>query len=192
MLPDLTLTQWAAVGGLLSGVSGMIAAVGTLLVVTLGRKRVQLWVHEFHSQWRARDRYGDGDDDPWVTFTLSNVGDGTVLRLEAIPSVVVHVLRDGRAAERLTSIPMLGSGESLRLGATVPIDQWESAKILLSWRVAPVWPLVSRRRRTLKLARFGERPRASFIAHDEWGRTVERTFSTMGEAVAAQAEEKQQ
>lgn len=189
MFPDLTLTQWAAVGGLLAGVGGMATAVITLLVVTLGRKRVQLWVHDVHSSWRIRDRYGNGDDVPWVTFRVSNVGDGTALRIVAMGSVKLHVLKDGRASDQFQSLAMLDSGESIVLGAAIPIDEWESASVRLRWRVAPMWWLVSSRQKTLRLAKHGDRPQASYSAHDEWGKTVDRYFPTMEEAAAAQATE---
>lgn len=184
MLPDLTLTQWAAVGGLLAGVGGMLTALITLLVVVLGRKRVQFWAHDPHARWSMPDRYGNGGGEPWVTFKLSNVGDGTALRVEPDKYVKLYVTNAGHGA-RFRSAPILRSGETIHLGVEVPIAEWEKASFRLRWRAAPMWPLFSRRGQTLRFAQFVERPKVVISTHDEDGNVFEQQFATMAEAESA-------
>lgn len=193
MLPDLSLTDWAAIGGLLAGVSGMLTALLTLLVVTIGRRRVQFWVNDIDTQWDVPGSRGNGGGDPLVRFTLSNVGDGTALRLMSHGKHDLHeYIPAARSSTQFRGRAIMASGDTIYMRITVPIEDWERARFTLQWRVAPLWPLVSRRRRTFRLARLTDRPRVALGGWDEVGHeSTVRYFPTMDEAIAAQRQEEE-
>lgn len=188
MLPEFSLTDWAALGGLFAGVSGMLTALLTLLVVTIGRRKVQFWVNGISTEWDAPSERGNGGGDPDVRFTLSNVGDGTALRLTADGKPVLHeYLPDARFSIPFQGRPIMASGDTIHARISVPIEDWERAKFTLNWQVAPLWPCVSRRRRTFRLSKLTERPQVALTEWSELGQeSTVRYFPTMEEAIAAQ------